>query len=281
MSVNTAASSVPLAGAPTEASRIQPLSHAEAGALAQAVFDRFVLVLERLEPDDWHAPTYCTEWTVRDIVAHETGGYESGTSFAAFRRQWFRLPERGRSLLDSVNAAQIRARAGRTPAELIAELRDVGPRALAARRTLSPLVRRLPMPVPPMGLRRVGFLTDDIYLRDGWIHTVDICHATNRPLALTAALDGRIVALVVQDLAPRLAKALAGATVAFDLGGPAGGCYRIGPAAAPDATIRMDAVDFALRTSERITVEQALARSQVAGDGSLARRALEHSFVLY
>jgi uncharacterized protein (TIGR03083 family) len=255
--------------------------------LTEAVFARFVALLETLAPDDWSAPTYCTEWTVRDIVAHETGGYESGTSFAAFRRQWFRLPERGRSLLDTVNADQIRARAGRTPAELIADLRDVGPRAIAARQRISPLVRSLPVPLPPLGVRRAGFLTDEIYLRDGWIHTVDICHATNRPLALIPDLDGRIVALVVRDLAPRLAKALAegtalaGGTVAFDLGGPAGGCYRIGPAAAPGVTIRMDAVDFALRTSERITLEEALARSHVVGDSTLGRRALEHSFVLY
>ncbi len=180
-----------------EASQIPAAVHAEVRPLATALFDRFLTLLESLTPEEWQAPTYCTEWTVRDIVAHEAGGYESGTSFGAFRRTWLRLPERGRELVDTINAAQIRARAGRSPEELIAELRDVGPRAIAARGRLSTLVRTIPIPIPPMGICRTGYLTDQIYLRDAWIHTIDISHATDRPLRLNADVDGRIVALLV------------------------------------------------------------------------------------
>ena len=264
-----------------EAAQIAAIVHAEVRPLASALFDRFLALLESLTPEEWQAPTYCTEWTVRDIVAHEAGGYESGTSFGAFRRTWLRLPERGRPIVDTINAAQIRARAGRSPDELIAELRDVGPRAIAARGRLSALVRSIPIPIPPMGICRAGYLTDDIYLRDAWIHTIDISHATGRPLRLNADVDGRIVALLVRDLSLRLSRLLAGKAIVFDIGGPAGGSFRVGPSTPPSATIRMDAVDFGLRSSERISVDKALARSQLSGDIDLARFALEHSFILY
>ncbi len=264
-----------------DASRIPAIVHAEVKPLATALFARFMTLLESLDPEEWQAPTYCTEWTVRDIVAHEAGGYESGTSFAAFRRTWFRLPERGRPLVDTINAAQVRARAGRSPADLIDELRDVGPRAIAARGRLSPVVRTIPIPIAPMGLCRAGYLTDDIYLRDAWIHTIDISHATGRPLRLDAEVDGRIVALLVRDLSQRLSRSLAGRTIVLDISGPAGGAFRIGPPDPPAATIRMDAVDFGLRSSERISADDALARSQLSGDANLARVALEHFFILY
>lgn len=264
-----------------EADAIAPLAHAEASLLAGAVFERFLALLETLAPDDWERPTYCSEWTVRDMVAHQAGAYESGTSLGAFARQWLRPPTGGRALLDSVNDRQIRGRAGLTPAELIAELQDVGPRAIAARSRLSPIVRSIPIPIPPLGLCRAGYLTDALYVRDTWIHAVDICHATGRPLALTPEPDGRFVALIVRDLAPRLAGALGGASVDFDLTGPAGGRYRIGTASAPAAMIRLDAVDFNLRASARITAAEALARSEVTGDAHLGRRALESVFVVY
>jgi uncharacterized protein (TIGR03083 family) len=264
-----------------EALQIPPLLHAEAEQLATLVFARFVGLLEELTPAQWLAPTYCTNWRVREIVAHEAGGYESGLSLNAFCRTWLRLPERGRSWVDTINAAQVRARVAHSPAQLLSELRAVGPRAIAARGRLSPVVRTLPIPVPPMGLRRADFLTDAVYLRDAWIHTIDIAHATGQPLRLDVDLDGRIVALLVRDLAPRLTRTLRSRTLLLHLEGPAGGCFRIGPPAPPDAAIRMDAVDFALRSSERITTDDAQARSQLSGDIALSRAALERSFILY
>lgn len=264
-----------------DAARIAPLAHAEVSALATAVFERFMALLETLSADDWSRPTYCTAWTVQDMVAHQAGAYESGTSFAAFRRQWLANPLQGPPQLDRVNARQIRERAGRTPAELIAELRDVGPRAIAARSRYSPIVRSVPLPIAPLGLRRAGYLTDELYVRDTFIHTIDICHATQRPLALTLDADTRIVARIMQDLAERLPKALAGASVVFDLTGPAGGKYRIGKGETPAAMIRMDTVDFNLRASDRIAAREAITRSEITGDTDLGRRALEHTYVVY
>jgi hypothetical protein len=43
----------------------------------------------------------------------------------------------------------------------------------------------------------------------------------------------------------------------------------------------MDAIDFHLRVSARITAEQALMRSRVGGDEALAADVLQHIFVPY
>lgn len=265
----------------TNATLVPPLTRSEAGALATAGLARFLALLEDLGPEEWARPTLCTEWSVRDMVAHQAGAYESGASLAAFVRQWTQKPLPDRDKLDTVNAFQIGERAGRSPAELIAELRDVGPRAITNRRRMSPLLRNLVVPIPPLGLRRVQYLIDEIYLRDTWIHYVDICLATGRTPRLTAEHDGRIVALVVRDLETRLAPALAGASVDFVLTGPAGGSYRMGKATNPSATITMETVDFNLRASTRIPTEEAFARSRIAGDAAFAKNVLEQTLVVY
>lgn len=264
-----------------DALHVAPLRHEEASVLAAAVLDRFVAVLEGLSEEEWLAPTYCSEWRVREVVSHEAGGFESGLSFGNFRRSWVRIPPRGRALMDVVNAEQVSARAARTPAELLAEVRDVGPRAIAARRGLAGWVRALPIPLPPLGLRSAGYLTDDIYLRDNWIHTVDICHAAGRPLPIDAALDSRMVALLLRDLSARLTPALGTRAVVLNLTGAAGGAFRFGAQTAPSAVIEIDAIDFCLRTSERTTLEQALAQSRIVGDEALAAFLLKNSFILY
>lgn len=265
----------------TDAVQVPPLAHAEAAVLAAPVLARFLDLLEQLGPEDWSRPTLCSEWTVRDMVAHQAGAYASGASFGELRRQWFRRPQRGRGMLDTVNAFQISSRAALTTAELIAELRDTGPRAIAARQRMSPLIRSLPLPVEPLGWRRLGYVSDELYVRDTFIHTVDICLATDRPVAFTPDPDSRIVALIVRDLAERLPRQLAGAAVIFDLTGPAGGCYRVGPATTPGATLRMSVLDFNLRASGRMGAADTLARTQIEGDAALAQRAIEQTMVVY
>lgn len=264
-----------------DAAQVPPLGRAEAGTLATAGLARFVALLEELTPAEWARPTLCTEWDVRAMVAHQAGAYASGASLGEFRRQWMTKPLPGRDRIDAVNAFQIGDRAGRTPAELIAELRSVGPRAIANRGRMSPLVRALPVPIPPLGWRKVGYLLDEIYLRDTWIHTVDVVQATGRGVRWTAAHDGRIVALVVRDLSARLAPALGGASVLFELTGPAGGRYRVGSASQSAATITMDTIDFNLVASTRISAQEGEARAVITGDVALARRALAKTLVVY
>lgn len=264
-----------------DAEAIAPLSHIEAGFMARIELDRFLQMLETLGPEEWGRPTMCTAWSVRDILAHQAGAYCAGASFAELRRQFSQKVPPGREMIDVVNALQIAERAGRTPAELLAELREVGPRAIATRQRIPWLLRNIPLPIPGLGWCRLRYLTDEIFLRDTWSHRVDIGYATGSPLLLTPEHDGRFTALIGRDLAQRLIPKLHGSTVLFDLEGEAGGRFRMGQGSNPAATIAMDAIDFHLRVSARITAEQALARSRVDGDAALAADVLQHIFVPY
>ncbi len=66
----------------------------------------------------------------------------------------------------------------------------------------------------------LGYLIDTIYLRDLWMHRVDVAHAVDRPLDLSAGHDGRIVADIVVEWAPRH-----GRPFVLELTGSAGGTY--------------------------------------------------------
>lgn len=263
---------------------IPPLTHAEAGALIREELIRFTQLIETLEGEDWNQPTYCTLWTVREVLAHQAGEYAAYASWAEFRRQLLTNPymktEKGP---DGINRRQVEDRAGKTPDELLVELRESGPKAINTRQKLPALFRALPIvPMgPPVGMAPLGYLTDEIYPRDTWIHRLDICHATGREMHLTPDHDGRLTALIVRDLEGRLRRTLEGEAVVYELTGPAGGTWQIGKGT-PATILRMDAVDFHLLASGRVTAEATLINKvTIVGDRKLARRALENTSVLY
>ena len=49
--------------------------------MMRTALDRFLALVETLGMDDWKRPTACTAWSVRDILAHQAGGYASGTGY--------------------------------------------------------------------------------------------------------------------------------------------------------------------------------------------------------
>jgi len=57
---------------------IPSLTHTEARELAQTEYERVLSLLQMLEGDDWQQPTYCTEWNVREMVAHLAGAVTGG-----------------------------------------------------------------------------------------------------------------------------------------------------------------------------------------------------------
>lgn len=280
----------PAGGAGRDAARIPALGHAEAAEMGAVELERFLALIEGLSPDDWAQPTACVRWDVRETVAHVAGSAAAFVDGSEFRRQSSSRAQRpyrtaGLSRLDAQNQIQVDDRAGASPAALIAELRDVGPRAVAARRRMPALVRALRLPLGlayPLGRIWVplGYMVDVIIVRDMWMHRLDVCRATGRAMGLTPEHDGRITALVVRDLARTLARALGGASVAYELSGPAGGVWRIG-SGAPGATIRMDALDFHLLASGRMPPDEARAHAAVTGDAGLGMRALERTSVVY
>lgn len=273
----------------TTRSDIPALRHDEATAMARTELDRFLALADALSPDDWLRPTRCTRWDVRQTVAHLTGSAAAYANFSEFRRQGSRTlqtpyRQKGFSKLDAQNQIQVDDRAAATPAELLRELRECGPKSRSFRARLPAAVRALRLPLGlafPLGRVWVslGYMADTILTRDVWMHRLDISLATGREMVLTPAHDGRITALVVRDLQQSLGRRLDHA-VRYELIGPAGGSYVVGRGV-PAATIRMDACDFHLLASHYGSVDELRARISIEGDVALAEQALTGTWVLY
>ena len=211
-------------------------------AAAEEEYRRLDVLLRSLSDEEWSRPTDCTEWDVRAMVAHLAGAAASNASVREMVRQarLARRVERSGDFVDKVNEVQVRERADRSPAQLVAELADLAPRAVRGRRRTPRPLRAVPLPFgPPLGVKPLGYLLGRIYTRDAWMHRVDVSRATGRDLQLTSDHDGRIVADVVTEWADRH-----GAPYRLHLTGPAGGTWERGPGG---EELRLDAVEM-LRT---------------------------------
>jgi hypothetical protein len=87
------------------------------------------------------------------------------------------------------------------------------------------------------------YLFDVGFTRDVWMHRVDLARAVGKPLDLTAAHDGRLVADIVAEWA-----ATHGEPFDLLLEGPAGGRFRSGN---DSEHIVIDAVEFCRILAER------------------------------
>jgi uncharacterized protein (TIGR03083 family) len=231
------------------------MRHRDWMAAAEEEYRRLGALLAALDDDDWQRPTDCTEWDVREMVAHLVGAAESAASV----REMIRQTRLGRALrpgepeVDGINAVQVQERADTTPEQLCRELPDAGARGVRSRRRLPAPLRVVPIPFgPPLGTRPLGYLMGCIYTRDAWMHRVDICRATGRDLELTADHDGRIVADVVAEWARGH-----GQPYLLELTGPAGGTWTSG---AGGEVMTLDAVEFCRIVSGRATGSGLLAQ---------------------
>jgi uncharacterized protein (TIGR03083 family) len=264
-----------------DAASIPYVTPAEAEQLARVELDRLVALLESLEAADWAKPTACVKWSVRDMTAHQAGSYASGTSYGELFRQYSAAAKPRQLPEDSINERQLADRAGKSPDELIAEIKATGDAAVRNwAHGFRPLKALVVMPHPVPGWLSLRHLMLVIHSRDTWIHRLDICRATGRPFEQTADHDGRITELVVLDLAKTLAKKLGGRAIALELDGIAGGIWRIGKGE-PEATVRLDTLDFNIYASGRTTPEDAARTATFSGDRSLAERAFRSFSVLY
>ncbi len=230
---------------PIDVSTHGPLSHTEAMRLQGVELDRAIGVLRSLTADEWHTPTDCPEWDVRRMYLHVLGACEAGASFKENVHQMVGAMQHRRAnggpLEAALSGIQVRERAALTPEQLVERLSAVAPRTVAQRTKMPSLVRRLSMKVDGPVVERwaLGYLIDTIYLRDLWMHRVDLAMATRRPVELTADHDRIIVADVVAEWFRRHRTAFA-----LTLSGPAGGDYF---APGPDRTaepLELDAVEF-------------------------------------
>lgn len=231
---------MPTSSAPTGTiPDMRPLRHADWMALSEEEYRRIGRLLADLGDEDWARPTDCTEWDVRQLVAHLVGNAELSASMREMRRQQ-KLGRRlrpGSPDVDGMTAVQVEERADVPPLQLVRDLSGAAVRAVRARGRIPAPARAIPVPFgPPLGTKPLGYLMDRIFTRDAWTHRIDLARATGRPLELTPGHDGRIVADVVAEWADAH-----GQPYALTLTGPAGGTFTRG---SDGETITLDAVEF-------------------------------------
>lgn len=252
----------------------------EAHRLLTTALRRFMTLIESLHADDWSKPTACTAWNVHDMVAHQAGGYASGTSYKEMIRQYTSKPKPGQLPEDAINDLQVGERKSRTPAELIAELKQIG--EVAARNWAYGFnaIKWIHTPHPVGGFMSIRHLMWVTHSRDTWMHRLDICRAANRPFEQTREHDGRIVELVVLDTAKKLTKKLNGQAITLSLTGIAGGIWQIGKGS-PVAEMEMDALDFNIFASGRFSYEEGMKLANISGDRLLVENVFKNLLVLY
>lgn len=237
----------------------------DARAVASAVYEPLLDLLEHLELEEWAAPTECPGWDVAAVAGHLIGAGKACASLPeSLRQQWWakrHADEFDGNTLDATNALQVREHLALSPAQRAAALREIAPAAVRGRMRLPRPLRRISVSLdqtgstaPGMPARlSMGHLMDVVYTRDTWLHRVDIARATSRPIDVVPAVDGRVVEDVVAEWAGRH-----GQPFRLTLSGPAGGRFRQGE---EGPHLELDAVEFCRTLSGR-----------APGDGLLATR---------
>ena len=233
-------------------------TRAQAARFCETEYARLAALLRTLRPDEWSRPTDCARWDVRAMAGHLVGAAEDA-SLPAFMRHAIAGSRVQKKLglrdpVDGINEVQISAQASRTTVEVVEALERAAPAQVRNRRSPAWYTSLIPIPTP---VQRVSLRTLQVLVlnRDLWIHRVDICRATGRPMELTADHDGVVVEDIVASWAGRHRR-----PYALVLEGPAGGAYAQGNAA---EELRLDAVDFCRIVSGR-----------AHGDGLLATQVL-------
>ena len=236
------------------------LDHATAMRLARTEYERAADVVGSLSPGQWTLPTDCPEWDVRAMVAHVCGmaamaatPWETARQMKAAKKEVART---GAEPIDALTGLQVSERADRTPEQLTAELKKIGPKAASGRRRIPAFVRnrRLPEEQSMDEVSEwwvIGYLTDVILTRDPWMHRVDLSRATGSEMVLTAEHDGVLIDDVVHDWAGRH-----GRPYRLHLTGPAGGTWSEGDGG---EEIELDAVEFCRILSRRAPGEGLMA----------------------
>jgi uncharacterized protein (TIGR03083 family) len=230
----------------TDVSAIEALSHREAMRLQADELERTLGLLRSLDDTEWKEATDCPEWDIQGMYQHVLGACEAGASLRENIHQLHRArahrKAHGGPLEAALSSLQVRERAGLSPARIVERLTAVAPATVRGRNRTPALVRehaRIAIDGPVHETWKLGYLIDTIYLRDLWMHRVDVARAVSRPLDLSADHDGRIVADVVAEWARRHGKPFV-----LDLTGPAGGHYTQKPQLPDAERLSLDAVEF-------------------------------------
>jgi len=237
----------------TTATDIPAADRVTAAAGYSAVMTGIAEQLAAIDPKDWAAATDCTGWTVRDMAAHLLGAQEDILSV----RQTLRRRRLGHrryprlSLLDAANQQQVDNHVGDSNREIVDGYRANTPKVGRKVATFPTLLTGIPVDktmAPGGAPLRLGYLFNTIYLRDAWMHGIDLARATGIPRAVTAA-EALVVGQILRDVATVWAD---GPGVELELSGEVSGTWRVGRKGGPTSRVTADGVDFCRRLSGRI-----------------------------
>ncbi len=132
---------------------IPPLRRAESDAMSAEELKRFIALIESLSGSDWDAPTACTLWTVKDVVAHQAAHVVGFTGLGRFMSQLAPgklMPylRQGMGMLDAWNQSQVDLRRDATPQQLIDEVRGAAQASLSWRKKVPAWSARQRCPPP-------------------------------------------------------------------------------------------------------------------------------------
>ncbi|MFQ4147572.1 maleylpyruvate isomerase family mycothiol-dependent enzyme [Arthrobacter sp. LAPM80] len=225
--------------------------------------------LERLTPEQWDGDTECAGWTVRHMACHLIGAQEDMTGIPALL--WRRVKGRRRyphlSSLDAANQVQVDDHAHESTTQLGAHYRanipavvkrvgrfPNGPARITVERTMAP--GNTPL--------RIGYLFNVIYVRDAWMHGLDLARATGEPRVRTVA-DRLVVEQIVRDAATAWG---AGPGVELELTGDVAGTWRLGEGAVA-GKLRADSLELCRSLSGRLPESGV---TTLSGDSALGDR---------
>lgn len=226
----------------TTVSDIARIDRRQARALASAEFEKFADLAASLTPEEWATDTDCVGWDVRTMVLHVLGSADAQASPLVFLHQLRRGLPLNKEIgshhwVDGLNELQIRERTRFTNDEVVAQLKQVGPKAVKGRFGTPLPMRYTPVPFgPPIGWKPVNYLLEVGFTRDVWAHRIDIHAVIGRPMELEVEHDGPLVADIVAEWA-----ALHGEPFELVLTGPAGGAFSQGDGG---EHVEIDALDF-------------------------------------
>jgi uncharacterized protein (TIGR03083 family) len=212
---------------------IESLSHPEAMSLQARELEHTLASLRSLDDIAWSAATDCPAWDVRAMYQHVLGACESGASLREnihqLRRARSFRKKNGGPLEAALSAVQVHERMDLSPRQIVERLAAVAPKTVRGRKRTPALVETWNM----------GYLIDTIYLRDLWMHRIDVSHALGRSLELNTDHDARIIADVVAEWARRHSQPFV-----LVLTGPVGATYTQNPDVPESEHISLDAIEF-------------------------------------
>jgi uncharacterized protein (TIGR03083 family) len=238
-------------------------THAEWGSLGEQIDASLLQTLRSLTEEEWSTPTECQPWTVKDAIAHLIGWEEATLSPASLIRQstrgWKDRKAHGGNWLDATNQNQVDTKASASPAEITALFAEMSPRYHKVRRRYGSFTPMLPFKEPFSGTWvPLRFLFDTIYVRDHFMHHIDICTALGREVPVGDA-ERRVTHDAFREWSEK-----AGASVTLELSGPAGGTFVRGSG---ETLITGDAIDLC-----RVIAGRRCDTLEIEGDRPAAER---------